>query len=664
MNQDAAGNMDAVDVSAGVANFSHDVVHTDAGAVRGIVSGVGYRAFLGIPYAAPPIGRLRWAPPAPVARWHDLLDTTKMKPNCLQLREFFPPQPLETLSEDCLTLNVWTPTKAGSARKPSMPVWFWVHGGAFHGGGSNQTVYNGKWNAMRSDVVVVVANYRLNIFGFLGSGALRSRDAVGGTGNYGMLDQRAAMQWVNRNIACFGGDPKRVMLAGQSAGGASVYYHLVAPRSWGLFFRAVAMSGGFAATLPQAEAADFETTFELVVNITGCNRAKFKAVSKEVAEDEEDTDEDGDSEDGDKDTSSAMEQQRASQVVCLEQLPASQILRAWRKLQFHPEVRFDPVVDNVDLTSSVAKLMRRGQVAPGVPLIAGATSEDLDYPLWHAPKVILACDAAPSLCTKGHFIDFVQGLRPYLSWSDAEAASAVAAYSQPFELPSGGDLGHWYWAARKMGTDSTMICPARRSAKWISAANSGSAPAYVYTFQHRPDGPSGSYPLAAHHSSELPFVFRVENADDDGMLAAAFRYNTSRERPLADEMADALITFAATGMPPIGWPAYDDVNQSMMLFGTPSGQLLTGTVAHGLKRAHCSLWDKTADRLESTVDASQLVHTAQTLHYSVEQQLLFTADPEDEDLKPLPNEPPVVDGPTARLRAKSISGESSRALQP
>ena len=237
-------------------------------------------------------------------------------------------------------------------------------------------------------------------------------------------------------------------------------------------------------------------------------------------------------------------------------------------------------------------------------------------------------------------------------------------YSELIELPSGGDLGHWYWAARKMGTDSTMICPARRSVQWISAAHSGRAPAYLYVFQHRPDGPSGSYPLAAHHSSELPFVFRVENADDDGMLAEAFRFNTSRERPLADEMADALITFAATGMPPIGWPAYDDVNQSMMLFGTPSGQLLTGTVAHGLKRAHCSLWDKTADRLESTVDASQLVHTAQTLHYSVEQQLLFTADPEDEDLKPLPNEPPVVDGPTARLRAKAISGDSSRALQP
>ena len=561
------------------------IVHTDAGAVRGFESSEGYRAFRGIPFAAPPLGHLRWAPPAPVHRWKGILDATEMKANCLQLPEFSPPQPRETLSEDCLTLNVWTPSSSRLASRKPLPVWFWVHGGKYTGGGSNQTVYNGKWNAMQSDVIVVVANYRLNIFGFLGSSALRARDRTGGgsTGNYGIQDQRAALRWVQSNIARFGGDPRRVMLGGQSAGGASVYDHLVRPRSWGLFARAVAMSGAFSLILPQPEPEAFERTYEVVVNATNCNDTMGRS-SKEVS--------------------------------CLESLPADVLLHTFRILQFDPAVAFGPVVDGVDLTGQVASKFQRGEIAPDVPLIAGATTEDLDYPLWAAPTVLLGCDAAPDTCTRSHFMDFVQRLKPSLSWSEEDVDDVLQAYSETSELPAGGNHTHWYWAARKLGTDYTMICPAHRSAQWLSTANGGRSPAYLYLFAHPPDGPSGTYPYAAHHSSEIPFIFRVENADD-GPDPAFFQFNASRERPLADEMANALITFAATGAPPSGWPAYErDGNQSWMIFGAPSGLRLGGKVSHGLKRAHCKLWDATADNIEGTFDASKLIFTASTLHLS------------------------------------------------
>lgn len=199
----------------------------------------------------------------------------------------------------------------------------------------------------------------------------------------------------------------------------------------------------------------------------------------------------------------------------------------------------------------------------------------------------------------------------------------------------------------------------------MSEAHGGREPAYVYLFQHRPDGLSGAYPLAAHHSSELPFFFRVENADDEGQLAEAFRYNTSREGPLADEMASALTTFAATGRPPANWPPFEHGNQSVMLFGHPSGDRLTGSVVNGFKRSHCALWDRTTDGLDGTLDARELVHTALTLHYTPEQQIQFSADPEDDDLQPLQS--PIAQAPPVSGNGRQVkvaSGDSSRVLQP
>ena len=602
-------------------------VMTESGMLRGILSNAGYKAFLGIPFAAPPLGNLRWAPPKPVAPWSLTLDAVEMKPNCMQLPEYSSAQPRNALSEDCLYLNVWTPAHANASK---LPVWLWLHGGSFHSGGSNESRLSGKWNAMQSDVIVVVANYRLNIFGFLASDALRKRDAVGGgsTGNYGILDQRAALRWVRSNIAQFGGDPSRVMLGGQSAGAASVYHHLVRPNSWGLFSRALAMSGGYSLILPAPERDFFERTFEIVLNVTRCFDASQKADRMASA--------------------TLMDDGRSTaQVACLEQLPADVLLSCWRALQYDPAVRFEPVVDGVDLHAQPAALLRRGELAAGVPLLAGATAFDLEYPLWPAPSVRLDCDGSPSTCTREHLADFVRRLKPALSWGDEDAAQAVAAYGGVSDHDGisgargdggiggggGSDLVHaaseglrtdrnrsglssrttgngqfyssdyWYWAARRLGADYTMACPARRSARWLSEASGGRTQSYLYLFAHSPDGGGGQHPGSggALHSSELPFAFRVAHAE--GAEAAHFHINASREAPLADAMANAVITFAATGAPPVDWPAYKhDAEQGWMVFGAPTGDLLRGTVSHGLGRAVCDLWDMTSQKLENGLD--------------------------------------------------------------
>jgi carboxylesterase type B len=200
------------------------VVRTTAGLVRGVTA-TDYRFFAGIPYAAPPVGPLRWQPPAPVQPWSGLRDATRPGARCIQDIAGDMDRNHAT-GEDCLTLNVWTPPSSKDAK----PVLVWIHGGGFVNGSGE--VYDARRLASRGDIVVVTLNYRLGALGFLAHPAL---GPAGQVGNYGLADQQAALRWVRDNIANFGGDPGKVTVAGESAGGMSVCDHLVAPGSAGLF---------------------------------------------------------------------------------------------------------------------------------------------------------------------------------------------------------------------------------------------------------------------------------------------------------------------------------------------------------------------------------------------------------------------------------------------
>jgi para-nitrobenzyl esterase len=206
-------------------------VHVAQGMLRGNVA-IDHRLFAGIPYAAPPVGGLRFASPAPAVDWAGVRDASQFGPRCIQDPAADPEQGRNT-SEDCLSLNVWTPPVSGERR----PVMVWIHGGAFVNG--NSGVYDARWLAARGGIVVVTINYRLGTLGFLAHPAL---GPAGDVGNYGMADQQAALRWVRDNISAFGGDPGQVTIAGESAGGMSVCDHLVAPGSAGLFRAAILMS--------------------------------------------------------------------------------------------------------------------------------------------------------------------------------------------------------------------------------------------------------------------------------------------------------------------------------------------------------------------------------------------------------------------------------------
>jgi len=222
---------------------------TATGTVRGVVKS-DHRFFAGIPYAAPPVGPLRFHPPAPAKAWTGVRDATDPGPRCIQDPRGDPEFGRQS-DEDCLTLNVWTPASTGSPR----PVMVWIHGGSFTGGSGN--IYDARSLVMRGDIVVVTINYRLGTLGFLAHPAL---GPPGEVGNYGLQDQQAALRWVRDNIANFGGDPDKVTVAGESAGGMSVCDHLIAPGSKGLFRAAIIQSAPCQAQadLPKAEQSSIE----------------------------------------------------------------------------------------------------------------------------------------------------------------------------------------------------------------------------------------------------------------------------------------------------------------------------------------------------------------------------------------------------------------------
>ncbi|WP_233574183.1 carboxylesterase/lipase family protein [Amycolatopsis panacis] len=298
-----------------------DVVRTASGLVRGTAA-PDHRLFQGIPYAAPPVGERRWQPPAPAAAWPGERDATKPGPRCPQA-----PAGATATSEDCLTLNVWTPA-AGSA---SRPVLVWLHGGAFVNGGGDR--YDARRLATRGDEVVVTINYRLGALGFLADPALDTQP-----GNYGFLDQQQALLWVRDNIAAFGGDPAAVTIAGESAGGMSVCDHLVAPGSRGLFRAAIVQSGPCG---QQATLADAEKASVAYAAAHGCR-------------------------------------DRATAAACLRALPPGKLLDAPRYASLAGIELPGPVTGGSVLPQAPPEGIRRGAAAP-VPVLLGTTHDEFTY---------------------------------------------------------------------------------------------------------------------------------------------------------------------------------------------------------------------------------------------------------------------------------------------
>src|SRR5580692_9534191 len=400
-------------VASPTSGSANPVVRIDGGLIRG-ASAAGVNSFLGLPYAAPPTGNLRWRPPQPASSWSGVRDATQFGASCPQAQAHNPFLPPGTISEDCLYLNVYTPTlRSGSGR----PVLVWIHGGGLvQDGGRN---YDGTKLAAAGTVVVTI-NYRLGALGFLAHPALASHGAAG---NYGLMDQQAALRWVQRNIARFGGDPRNVTIAGQSAGGLSVLAQMVSPGARGLFQRAIVQSGTFA--LNQRPLATAEASGEKFAQSVGC----------------------------------------ADQTAaCLRNVPVSDLVAKFG-------VEIPGVVDGSVLTQPIGAALARGQFAR-VPVINGITHDEellfvagLGITVSQGTNIPLA---APLSDSANYQPDIAQAL--------GVPAARAAAIANEYPLSA---YPNSVVAFSLLVSDASFACPALQVDRWTAARG---LPTYAYQF--------------------------------------------------------------------------------------------------------------------------------------------------------------------------------------
>ncbi|HEY8003836.1 MAG TPA: carboxylesterase family protein [Phenylobacterium sp.] len=265
-------------IAANPASAAPDTVKVAQGSLHGAVAGQ-VVSFKGIPFAAPPVGGLRWRPPQPAKAWTGVRDATDFGPMCMQMRKVTPDV---KQSEDCLTLNVWTP--AGYKPGGKLPVMVFIHGGSFTGGSGSNFIYDGTHFAERG-VVLVTVNYRLGRLGFFAHPALTAEQRGQPLANYGMMDNLAALKWVQANISAFGGDPRNVTAFGESAGGILINDLMASPRARGLFAKAISESGfGRIPGQPMATAEKIGVDYAKGLGVTGSGADAVKALRALSAE--------------------------------------------------------------------------------------------------------------------------------------------------------------------------------------------------------------------------------------------------------------------------------------------------------------------------------------------------------------------------------------------
>ncbi len=417
-------------------------VKTDKGVVEGtLTNGQQVRAFKGIPFAAPPVGDLRWQPPQPAAAWKGVRQAKDFGAHCIQSSGypdmiFHDPGP----SEDCLTLNVWTPAKIKGSK---LPVMVWIFGGGFVSGSTSENRQDGQFLAGRN-VVVVSMNYRLGIFGFFAHPELSAESPHHASGNYGLLDQAAALWWVKKNIAAFGGDPDNVTLFGESAGSMSVSAHMASPLSRGLFNKAIGESGGgFPGPAPREESGRALEERNVVF---------------------------------------AKEAFGTSTLADLRKLSVDEILRAATAKTTPPPPRFWPIVDGYFLPDSVANIYARGSAAR-VPLLAGWNADEA------RGQVLLAKTKTTSesfaATAQADFGDNAQRfLAVYPASTDDQAVTSAGDYAGDHFIA----YSTWKWLEAHVAT--------------------GKAPVFRYRLDLGSPGDKNHQAiLGAFHSDDIEYVF-------------------------------------------------------------------------------------------------------------------------------------------------------------
>lgn len=425
-----------------------DIIEIQSGKISGLRLPNGVLAFKGVPYAAPPVGALRWRPPRPPQRWSGVRPCTDYGPAC--------PQPdlgpiswkkYDRVSEDCLYLNVWTPAKDDQDK---LPVMFWIHGGALVVGSASDDMYDGRYLAQKG-VVVVSVNYRLGPFGFLAHPLLSRESPQRVSGNYGLLDQIEALKWVSENISKFGGDPERVTIFGESAGARSVAHLMACPLARGLYHRAIMQSSSVYRPL-------YHLRKELY------QRPSMEQVGVQVSE--------------------RLGCERAGDVLaCLRGKTAAQILQAAQPgmagfgITKENKTPYEPAVDGWIVPEDPSDLFDRGQQA-AVPVILGFNANEGSLFVRNVPL-------APAIARQ-----FV------LSAFGTNAREVMEAFPMRTEQETSRVLDQ---IAGFIGVSA----PVRSTARAMDRIG---APTWLYYFTYvRSDVMGRRY--GAYHGSEIRFVF-------------------------------------------------------------------------------------------------------------------------------------------------------------
>jgi len=479
-----------------------DRVKTANGVVESTVPAKdGVRSFKGIPFAQPPVGDLRWREPQPVKNWPGARNADTFGPSCMQRLSPSADYWLrgDGMSEDCLYLNVWTPAKSG---REKLPVLVYIFGGGFQNGDGSEPRYDGESMA-RHGIVAVSLNYRTNIFGFFVHPELTRESPHHASGNYGLLDQVAALQWVQKNIAAFGGDPKRVTIAGESAGSISVSALMASPLSRHLMAGAICESGAAIASLPPRPLAEAEQ-----------NGVKFAAAAS------------------------------ADSLAALRAMSAQQLQEAAAKAQ---GMRFSTAMDGYFLSKTLTEIALAGEQAR-IPLLAGSNTEEQG-----ARAVLSGGDPTPDTLAEAIKKFYGDKAEPVLKAYAATTSDEVFEAAMHLASARFISYGTWKWTELHMQTSGKPVyrylyAKVRPPYLGMPGQPPPAPPAPGRSGAQQPQAPRG-----AVHSAEIQYA--MGNLDLDRRYAwEPADYDVSKT------MQAYFVNFIKTGkpdgpgLPP--WPAY------------------------------------------------------------------------------------------------------------
>jgi para-nitrobenzyl esterase len=476
-------------------------VQTASGQVEGLYK-ADAAAFLGIPYAAPPVGDLRWRPPIEPAPWRVTRAAKAYGPTCAQVNLLGVFAGPANNNEDCLYLNVFAP-KDAIARQTKLPVIVWIHGGGYVDGESNH--YDGSRLAVRGRTIVVTINYRLNLMGFLAHPALDKEGHL--FGNYAILDQQLALRWVKENIAGFGGDPNNITLGGQSAGGSSTGVHLTSPLATGLFHKAIiASAGSYLSAMPLEAAEQRGVAF---AKAAGCGDGADEATA-----------------------------------ACLRRLPAEAVLKLAGTANANSAyVLSSAIADGQIVLGGAAGLFAQRRFQQ-MPIMNGTVQDEGNFFV----AIQLYSGGQPwKAITQDDVTSYAKGAFGGAAYPAGTVEEVLRRY------PASG----YETAALRQGAiqSDVFVCRSRHATHLLA----GQVPLYAYEFRDRTAPsyfPNMGFTLLAYHTADIQYVFPGYHGGDKGTAHAL----NARQRRLSDQLVTAWANFARTGNPngrgDTPWPAY------------------------------------------------------------------------------------------------------------